>query len=204
MENSQQYQKKYYDANKERLKKLAKEKYQQKRAHILEQKKKEYNENPDKYKRRSKQYRDTNLPTVVARNKEYRSQNKEKVANYSREWRSVNRLLLEQWNREWYQANSGKRLEYSRKHKHRCNAESARRRLQTLQAVPGWANPTAILQIYKEAKVLSEQREHTYDVDHVVPITSDLVCGLHTESNLQILLSGENRSKGNRWWPDMP
>ena len=42
-----------------------------------------------------------------------------------------------------------------------------------------------------------------YEVDHEVPINSDLVCGLNCEANLQIILGQENQRKGNRWWPDM-
>lgn len=41
-------------------------------------------------------------------------------------------------------------------------------------------------------------------VDHIVPIKSQIVCGLHNEFNLQVIPSRDNRAKSNRYWPHMP
>lgn len=73
----------------------------------------------------------------------------------------------------------------------------AKRRATKLRATPAWADQDAIRNIYIEAAYLQ------MEVDHIVPLQSKFVCGLHNEFNLQALPVSENRSKGNRHWPDM-
>lgn len=43
-----------------------------------------------------------------------------------------------------------------------------------------------------------------YQVDHIVPLQSRLVCGLHNEANLSVIPAIDNNRKGNRYWPEMP
>lgn len=81
----------------------------------------------------------------------------------------------------------------------RERARYARRR----QALPAWANAAAMRAFYESAHGLSMLVGEWYEVDHVVPITSPMVCGLHCEANMQVLHARENASKSNRWWPDM-
>lgn len=64
--------------------------------------------------------------------------------------------------------------------------------------VPIWANRNYILIFYQLAK------ESGSEVDHIVPINHPLVCGLHTEDNLQLATKNYNQYKLNRFWPDMP
>lgn len=90
---------------------------------------------------------------------------------------------------------------YKKNNPHIFNARSARRRASKLQATPSWANKEHIASIYLLASI---NRKVGYDVqvDHIVPLQSKLVCGLHCESNLQLLQGSNNISKGNRHWPD--
>jgi 5-methylcytosine-specific restriction endonuclease McrA len=38
-----------------------------------------------------------------------------------------------------------------------------------------------------------------YEVDHIIPLNHELVCGLNIPENLQIITQEENRKKSNKW-----
>lgn len=71
-------------------------------------------------------------------------------------------------------------------------------------AVPVWSNKEYVDNMYMLAKLVTDFTGVKYHVDHIVPLTSDLVCGLHNEFNLQVIPGNENSSKGNYAWPNMP
>ena len=75
--------------------------------------------------------------------------------------------------------------------------ESAKKKARRLQATPKWIDVEAVRRIYNECPP-------GHDVDHIIPLTSPKVCGLHWEGNLQYLPKSVNQSKKNRYWPDMP
>lgn len=93
---------------------------------------------------------------------------------------------------------------YNRQAPHKELAKYAKRRASKKQAVPVWMNKDAVEAVYEKARKFSEITGEPFHVDHIVPLTSDIVCGLHWEGNLQILPGVENLSKANRVWPDMP
>lgn len=83
-------------------------------------------------------------------------------------------------------------------------AYSAARKARKRRATAGWANKVAIGEIYAFAKIKTDLTGVKWEVDHIVPMKSKRVCGLHTDYNLQVIRRSENTSKGNRYWPDMP
>jgi hypothetical protein len=83
----------------------------------------------------------------------------------------------------------------------RVASYTAKRRSAKLSATPAWVEFDAILSLYTEARSRSESEGVVYHVDHIVPLQSEFVCGLHCLSNLQIIPGKENISKGNRTWP---
>lgn len=96
----------------------------------------------------------------------------------------------------------GKRV--SRRTKAAASSHSNRRRLIVSSAQPKWADSSKILEIYRLRDSLSAKTGIEHHVDHIVPLTSDIVCGLHNEFNLQVLPAPDNLKKHNRHWPDMP
>lgn len=97
---------------------------------------------------------------------------------------------------------SGRR--YLRAQRHKEIEKGVRRKRAREQATPAWANREKILFFYAEAQRLTRETGMVHHVDHIVPLTSKFVCGLHVEHNLQILPATVNLRKHNRTWPDMP
>jgi hypothetical protein len=93
---------------------------------------------------------------------------------------------------------------YSRGAPH-VEAEKVVRRKRVLaQATPAWADIKAMQDVYRAAQSLTKLTGIAHHVDHIVPLTSRLVCGLHVPSNLRVIPGEENLRKHNRTWPDMP
>jgi 5-methylcytosine-specific restriction endonuclease McrA len=74
-----------------------------------------------------------------------------------------------------------------------------RRFKRVKQATPGWANPYLIEDVYIKAKQLTIKTGIPHEVDHIIPIAGKKVCGLHVETNLQILTKKENAKKLNKF-----
>lgn len=107
--------------------------------------------------------------------------------------------------REKYEAaNPGKRCAIA-KQRFACDpafraykaGHCAKRNAVKLRAIPAWADLDAIAEVYQEATY------HQLHVDHIVPLQSKRVCGLHVWDNLQLITPSENFAKSNRSWPDM-
>lgn len=66
------------------------------------------------------------------------------------------------------------------------------------QFVARWANKDAIAAIYAQCRERTKLSGIPHQVDHVIPLRGKTVCGLHVESNLQIIPADTNLRKRNR------
>ena len=135
--------------------------------------------------------------------------NRDKALAYTKSWQArVGKDRVNEVAKNWRERNPESFREnvsrWRRENPHKDRAKTRRYRASKLLAMPGWADPGAIENCYLEAERMSIETGIPHDVDHIVPLQSKLVCGLHWEGNLVVIPSSENRKKGNRQWPDMP
>ncbi len=101
-------------------------------------------------------------------------------------------------NREVINASSER---YRARNKEYYAYKAAERRASKLNATPGWLaehHRQEIRDMYWLAKDLGRVSEGAYEVDHIVPLRGEGVCGLHVPWNLQILPQDLNRRKSNK------
>jgi hypothetical protein len=138
------------------------------------------------HKEELKAYRESRKDVTKA----YRESRKEEASAWHRVYYATYRERISAQSRIWRNANPEK-----------CVATLARYRASKLKATPKWSEKTDIESIYAESTMRSKTEGVKYQVDHIVPLQSELVCGLHCFANLQILTRAENIRKGNRHWP---
>ena len=137
------------------------------------------NENRERTKIKDQKYR-----------KEYYKKHKERLLEQNKKWKRKNHKRHLVLCSDWHKNNPGK-----------SRALYAKQRAIKRQAFVSWANLEKIKEIYKEAARLTREKNIVHHVDHIYPLTSKYMCGLHVETNLQILTAEENIAKSNRWWP---
>ena len=159
------------------------------------------------------------IETRVERLEHYRD-NKEELSAQRFEWGLKNKDKISGYNSQYYNDNKEKITEYMltrkderrdavRKHHQNNRAKmreyTRRYNLNKVQATPSWANLDKIQKIYQQAIDLEKQDGIKRHVHHEIPLHGvdengvHVVCGLHIETNLQILTESENLKKGNKF-----
>jgi hypothetical protein len=170
-----------------------------------------------------KKYYNANKEKIAARRSKYGKENREKLGIAEKIYRKANPDKVAQWEATKYLRHKEKiikaTVEWGRRNKDKrkatcdkwdaANIDKKRAYVRTRQAkkrkaFPVWADESAIKEIYKQARQMELETGEKFHVDHIVPLQSPLVCGLHWEGNLQILPAYDNFQKHNRFWPGMP
>ena len=120
---------------------------------------------------------------------------------WTAKWREANREAHRKTAREYVRDNPEKLAAYNyiwtRANRDKKAASSNKRRATKLKATPSWIDDKEVAYIYSLAQ------ERGLVVDHIVPLTSKYVCGLHVQANLRCIPAKLNLHKSNRYWPDM-
>jgi hypothetical protein len=97
------------------------------------------------------------------------------------------------------------RRSYKYKHKERnpeyYKALTSVRKRRHRNATPKWLGAEeklAMRKLYLQAMDLTKLTGERYVVDHIVPLLSDEVCGLHVPWNLRVITQEENLRKSNK------
>lgn len=147
-------------------------------------------ENRDKCNKKSRRFYELNREKELKRMKRWAEANPEWRAEYAKKFRAENKEYFQKYEYQYFIENKAK-----------IYAKMARRRALKKHATVAWANHEKILEIYRQCVRLSEETGIEHHVDHIIPLTSKFICGLHVETNLQILTASENSSKLNKFIP---
>jgi len=132
---------------------------------------KEYNKRDDIKDRKSDWYQ-ANRDAVIDRAK---TRPAEKLREYRNAWKENNILQV--------------------------RADTKARRRKHREATPPWLTrkqKTEIRQLYQIAITMTKTTGEQYVVDHIVPLRSPDVCGLHVPWNLRVITQEENLKKSNK------
>jgi len=150
-------------------------------------------ENKEKFKADIKKYQILHKDRLYAMSLIWRANNPDKVKESHDKSTARNKEAILRRGAEWRKRNRDK-----------VNAKKKYRESRKQNATPAWADAFLMREIYHLAKLRNEICGGEWHVDHIVPLNSKLVCGLHCEANLNAIPAAINRMKSNRTWPDMP
>jgi 5-methylcytosine-specific restriction endonuclease McrA len=97
------------------------------------------------------------------------------------------------WQKENAKKVNKRNCDWIKQHRELHNLTASMRRANKLKATPGWFEKEKVEIVFAKAK------QWGFEVDHVIPLKHEKVCGLHCWTNLQLLDRRENAKKGNKF-----
>lgn len=177
------------DGLKNQCKSCRKAHYQDNKEQVLAQHKEYYQANREKKLERQKVYKQVNRERIQVNSREFYKTNREQILEQQKAYYLTNQEQIKTYQRKYSQANPDK-----------INAKNAKRRATKLQATPKWLTKEEhrwMELFYLIVKVGKEQGQQ-FEVDHIVPLQGENVCGLHVPWNLQVIRKTANRIKSNK------
>lgn len=142
------------------------------------------------YKRTGRNWQKNNPVKVAAKSRKWRGKHPEKAA--------ANSALHA---KRHPQENRRKVKEWAVRNLDKVRAARRRYEMSKIRAMPKWLNDEqkfGIDQIYEIAQKLTEATGIPHQVDHIIPLRGQNVCGLHVPWNLRPIEASYNHIKGNR------
>lgn len=148
-------------------------------------------------------------PCTLADMSKHRSDNLERIQEYDRQRGMLPHRVAAR--AAYRRTDAGKKsvskstAKYRRENKEKRRVIKAvcqnARRVSQISRTPAWltqADKMLIKARYSEARWMTQRTGIKHHVDHIVPLLSKTVCGLHVPWNLRVIPARENAKKGNR------
>lgn len=126
------------------------------------------------------------------------AKDRKRYINKAKTYAQENAAEVAERQKNWRHENSEKLRKYRKDKNYIYAYHAAKRRKLVSLHTPSWADKTRMLEIYKECANITTKTGIKHHVDHIIPLSSDLVCGLHWEENLQIIDFLSNIRKSNK------
>lgn len=114
---------------------------------------------------------------------------------YAQRYRENNRTYIRNYSNQYSK-------QYKKNNPDMAVLNSVRRKGYLKYQTPSWYEEKLVKQLYLKRDELNKQWNTKFEVDHIIPITSKTVCGLHCWDNLQLLDQSLNGSKHNTYQQD--
>lgn len=162
--------------------------------------------NKERFREYFKKWRENNRIKCAQYTRKFYWSNREIIAKRSKTIRELNIELFLERERNSYKKHSDARKLKSKRWRennpHKVTYHAAKRRSDIENRTPKWLTEIdfeTMVNIYAEAKRITEETGEQHHVDHIIPLRGKKVSGLNVPQNLQILSATDNLKKTNKY-----